>query len=263
MEKPKLYKKTKRGQPKPLNRKVCEEWAENHKRNPLTNRVIKVDGRTYRKLKRECESLRERTLEMIGRDFILEKSFGDGNCFFHSVLMLIFPEHLPPGFNVPDASPKSGHRLREFLEESCTMKDYVEMLGGMYAQERLKIEYPYTPGDEMLNVLQLANKQKTKLRRKMKAKIKEDYEHFKQEFANYNAYADEGMVEFTARKLRINIVIYNTKIPDRFVSARTIIKNRSSIFLYNWDEEHYDPLRGDNGERVWKWRDIGKDIENL
>ena len=263
MDKPRMYKKTKRGQPKPLNRKACKEWQDNHKRNPLTNRVLKVDGRTYRKLKRDCENLQERTLEMIGRDFILEKSFGDGNCFFHSVLMLIHPEHLPPGFNVSDASPESGHRLREFLEESFTMKDYVEMLGGAYAQERLGITYPYTPGDELLNVVQLANKQEPKIRRKMKAKIKKNYEQFKQEFAEYDTYADEGMVEFTARKLRINIIIYNTEIPDRFVSARTIIKNRSSIFLYNWGEDHFDPLRGDDGERVWKWRDIGRDIENL
>jgi hypothetical protein len=263
MEKPKMYKKTKRGQPKPLNRKVCKEWEENHKRNPLTNRVLKVDGRTYRKLKRTCDNLKERTLEMIGRDFILEKSEGDGNCFFHSVLMLVFPEHLPPGFDVPDASAESGHLLREFLEKTCTMKDYVEMLGGVYAQERLDIEYPYTPGDDLLNVVQLANKQAPELKRKMKAKIKKDYERFKRAFADYEKYADEGMVEFTARKLRINIVIYNTEIPDRFVSAREIFKNRSSIFLYNWDEHHFDPLRGDNGERVWKWRDIGRDIENL
>jgi hypothetical protein len=82
-------------------------------------------------------------------------------------------------------------------------------------------------------------------------------------FQDYNVFADEGMVEYTARKLRLNILIYNTAIPNRFVSARDIVKNRSSIFLYNWNLTHFDPLKGDNGERVWKWKDIGSDIEDV
>lgn len=263
MDKPKLYKKIKRGQPKTLNRKACREWHDNHGRNPLTNRIIKVEGKTYNRLKKDCGNLRERSLEMLGRDFIIEKSYGDGNCFFHSVLKLIYPEHLPPGLNLPDDSPESGHKLRRFIERMFTLKDYVEMLGGAYAQERLNINYPYQAGDELLNVIQLANKQTPELKERMKEKIQKNYERFKKKFANWSEKADEGMIEFTARKLRLNILIYNTAIPGRFVSARNIIKNRSSIFVYNWNQDHFDPLRGDDGERVWRWRDIGRDIENL
>jgi len=263
MEKPKLYKKIKKGLQRKLSIKACREWKDNHKRNPLTNRLIKVDGRTYNKLKKDCDELRDRSLEMIGRDFIIEEAYGDGNCFFHSVLKLAYPHHLPINIDLPDDSPKSGHMLREILADSFKLKDYVKMLGGAYAAAELNIEYPYQGGDEHLDVYQLAKKQEPELRRKMKRKIKKNFQQFKAKFANYNVFADEGMIEYTARKFRLNIIIYNTEIPDQFVSARKIVKNRSSIFIYNWNLWHFDCLVGDNGKRVWKWRDVGTDIENL
>ena len=68
MDKPKLYKKIKRGTRKKLNRKTCKEWHDNHLRNPLTNRVIKLDGPVYKKLKKNCEEMKERLLEIIGLD---------------------------------------------------------------------------------------------------------------------------------------------------------------------------------------------------
>lgn len=246
-----VHKESEKDRYKRLNEKLCVEWRDSQKnKSPLTNRRIQKGKRVYNKINKVCDKIFESEVNVNGFTLYKKESFGDGSCFFHSVIQLIDP--------LNNNNEELGLRLREDLAEKFTLKDYIDSMDKMFAKTRLTEVYPdLNINYPDLNILQIIRRIPDKeLRTDLRAAVNEQFEEYKEVFFDTREYADVPMFNYIARKLRLNIFFYQTNIPNRFVSGSTISQHRKSIFLYNIDNHHFEPLFGINGERKFSWASI-------
>lgn len=233
-----------------MDRKLCEKWSTSQKdRSPFTNRKIKRDGPTYKQLEKQC-----RKYKGVGKDDIVlgdqvlvkKNAIGDGNCFFHSLARLYLDDY--------QERRQEGIALRRLVAESLTLKKYVEIGNGIVAKldlvEASGINTTQHEFDTM-NALQIARNRRDPTLYRI---LKDNFSKFQRAFMTTHVYADEYMLEYTARYLKINIIVVGDN--GTITSPRKLVKRYKSVFVYNYFENHYEPLVGIDGETMFSWCDV-------
>ena len=98
---------------------------------------------------------------------------------------------------------------------------------------------------------------KEKVLREISEKL---YRRYKNEFRSTRVYADEFMLAYTSKFLKLNIVVVGSN--GTVTSGTGMVKSYPTIFLYNYMYNHYEPLIGMNGQKLFDWnqtRDILRD----
>jgi hypothetical protein len=233
-----------------MDGKLCEKWDTSHKdRSPITNRKIKHDGPTYKQLEKKCRKYKGVGVHdiVLGDQVLVKKSaIGDGNCFYHSLARLYLDDYR--------GTRHEGTSLRRLVAESLTLKKYVEIGNGLLAKldlvEASGINTTQHEFDSM-NALQISrNRRDPNLYRI----LKDNFSKFHRAFMTTHVYANEYMLEYTARYLRINIIVVGNN--GTITSPRRLVKRYTSVFVYNYFENHYEPLVGIDGETMFSWRDV-------
>lgn len=92
--------------------------------------------------------------------------------------------------------------------------------------------------------------------------VEEPYDEFKEMFSDPREWANESMIAYTAKALNINILIYHSE-RKRLIGAGPIIPNRPVVFIFNWDQGHFDPMFGENGQKIFEWNQVQDNIKDL
>ena len=182
-------------------------------------------------------------------EFVAEPIYGDGSCFFHSVIRLLDPNY---------AGKKSeGIKFRNIVADSLTFDDYLELSNGLLATLSLTDEYDLKidPQDDLLSVEEIIRRMPNY--EELHAQVVKNYKNFVKKFKTTGAYANEDMVDFVSKSQGINIVILSS-VSGRVTAARTISKRLPTIFLYNLNQYHYEPLVGRDGTTVFSWAEASK-----
>lgn len=223
-----------------MDRKLCDKWKSSSKdRSPITNRKIKLGGRTYNSIEKQCRNF------MLGNQILIKQhAIGDGSCFFHSLARLYLDDY--------EGKRAEGIALRRLIAESLTIKKYIEIGAGLLSKlEMIDRSGIITSEKEFnsLNALQIARNRHDP---KLYEILKYNFEKFKRDFLATSVYANEYMLEYTARYLRINIIVVGSN--GTITSPRKLVKRYPTIFMYNYFQTHYEPLIGIHGEKMFNWR---------
>jgi len=229
-----------------MDSELCEKWEKSPKNtNPLTGRRIKSDGKTAMSLDRKCKKyFNTGDIEFGDYIFVKKSAHGDGSCFFHSITRLY----------LDSKSRRKGLKLRTDIAESLTLKKYTELGNGLLAKMTMFAEHPIevTPYEfDNNNILQIIRTRRNYPQ--LKKDLYRQFEKYKAKFLNTHVYADEYMVDYTARYLRINIIVVGDN--GTVTSGRKLVKRYPSVFVYNYFDRHYEPLVGVDGDTMFGWRD--------
>ena len=252
----------KRGEIIVLSVGLCELWQKSNKlRNPTTNRPLKSTSKTIKKIEKQCKVILKSTvysdfktdprIKNIGKyQFIAERTYGEGSCFFHSVARLIDPKY--------QNKRSEGLELRNNIAQKLTFEDYLDLSNGMLAKITLITQYnldidPYA--FDTLSIEQIIRQRPDY--KTLQKQLQKNYKHFVAKFMNKNAYANEDMVDFTSKILGVNIVIMGSE-SGKLTSARPISKLLPTIFLYNLGQYHYEPLVRKDDKRMVSWSRASK-----
>lgn len=229
-----------------MNSDLCEQWNRSLKIiNPITGRRIRKDGKTANIIDRKCKKFSHAGDVVFGDYiFVKKKAYGDGSCFFHSIARLYLDRR----------SRSAGLELRTEIAKSLTLSKYIELGGGLLAKMKMFSQYPMdvTPYEfDNNNILQIIRTKRNYPQ--LKKELYNQFEKYKSKFLNTRIYADEYMVDYTARYLRINIVVVGDN--GTVTSGRKLVKRYPTVFVYNYVENHYEPLVDVDGNTMFGWTD--------
>jgi hypothetical protein len=185
-----------------------------------------------------------------GYKFVKGSAIGDGACMFHSIIQLL--KHKKP-------TRKEGIEFRRLIADSFTYEEYIHIGDGIKAITDLigmtGIDLTESQFGSM-NILKIIQEfpGKEKVLREISEKL---YRRYKNEFRSTHVNADEFMLAYTSKFLKLNIVVVGSN--GTVTSGTNMVKSYPTIFLYNYMYSHYDPLIGMNGQTLFDWnqtRDI-------
>ena len=249
----------KRGETIVFSKKLCKLWLRSNKlRNPLTNRPLKATSKLIIKIENECQTLisahKSGRRKIGGYKFVIEPIYGDGSCFFHSVTRLVDPNY--------KKTRKEGLILRNKIAKALTFEDYLELSNGLFAKISLVSQYNLQIDPIVFDTFPVLDIIKDMKNYKQLLKsLDKNYEKFLQKFTTSSTYADEYMLDFTAKTLGINIAVLGSE-SGILTSARKFSKSLPTIFLYNTDDVHYEPLVGRDGTTIFPWEKTKKIIKD-
>jgi hypothetical protein len=169
---------------------------------------------------------------------------------FHSIIQLL--KHKKP-------TRKEGIEFRRLIADSFTYEEYIHIGDGIKAITDLigmtGIDLTESQFGSM-NILKIIQEfpGKEKVLREISEKL---YRRYKNEFRSTHVNADEFMLAYTSKFLKLNIVVVGSN--GTVTSGTNMVKSYPTIFLYNYMYSHYDPLIGMNGQTLFDWnqtRDI-------
>ena len=172
---------------------------------------------------------------------------------FHSIIQLL-----------KDKKPtrNEGIEFRRIIADSFTYEEYIRIGNGIKAITDL-IDITGIDLTERqfrsMNILKIIQEfpDKEKVLREISEKL---YRRYKNEFRSTRVYADEFMLAYTSKFLKLNIVVVGSN--GTVTSGTGMVKSYPTIFLYNYMYNHYEPLIGMNGQKLFDWnqtRDILRD----
>jgi hypothetical protein len=225
----------------PLSKKAAKPSS------PLPLKKAKIPLKKKAKAKSHKEVKRD---HVIGDyEFVAEPIYGDGSCFFHSVIRLLDPNY--------SGKKSEGIKFRNIVADSLTFDDYLELSNGLFATLSLTDQYDLKidPRDDLLSVEEIIRRMPNY--EELHAQVVKNYKNFVKKFKTSRAYANEDMVDFVSKSQGVNIVILSS-VSGRVTAARRISKRLPTIFLYNLGQYHYEPLVGKDGKTIFSWADASK-----
>jgi len=184
---------------------------------------------------------------------ITRESVDDGNCFFDSVYRLLNKRY----------SYRNMLKLRKDISKKFTMKEYLLVNDGLLALETIS---DYLPHPENIHDTTSLKRQVRGLNKDDKEEVlitlEDNLEDLQSSLKEDGEWAEEWMISFTSKILKVNIVIYNDDA-QQFQMVRKINKRYPFILLYNYSETHFEPLVDTDNNKIFRYKDIKEGLINI
>ena len=143
--------------------------------------------------------------------------------------------------------------MRKRISDSFTYNEYRRLGDGLKAVLDLTsvvdINIPELLDYDVVNIIKMEPNESELLRISNTL-----FKRYKEHISRRRVYADEFMVAYTSKFLKINIVV----VADNGVvtSGTQLIDAYPTIFVYNISQVHYEPLFGINGQKIFSWDEV-------
>ena len=228
----------------------CKIWLARPTVDPITLDTIDPSSERYKELQELCGIP---NLIFTDATFVLGKAANDGNCFFDSISQLI----------VDDYSSTSAVELRTSLADNFTFIDYVEVNGGMNA---LELVADYLPSPELVtsgkDIIDQIEDLDDDDKETVMDLLMPEWEAQKEELGKDRVWAEDWMIGFASKQLRRNIFIFNDAA-NQFYLTIPFNPDWLNIFVYNFDQTHFVPLRTSKRKKSLKTAEIPNIIAGL
>jgi len=210
-----------------------------------------LDNKKTRKMyQRKCKS---KVIDFENLTLVTTESVDDGNCFFDSVYRLLNKRY----------SYRNMLKMRKEISKKFTIKEFLELYDGLFA---LEVISDYLPHPERVTNTSTLKSQIRGLSKDDKEEIlitlEDKLEELQSSLKEDGEWAEEWMISFVSKALKINIVVYNDDA-NQFQMVRKINKRYPFILLYNYSERHFEPLIDTHSNKTFKYRDIKEGLINI
>ncbi len=239
---------------KNLNYKLCKEFVNSRNINPITKKRIDTNiGLTkdksghykYALLWKACEDIFKNDVLVPSYTFKRVEAGGGGDCLYHSIAYVFgWGKH-------------QGLRLRSYLSDEFndSMDHFFELNNGMTAlvelnQKLILPENAYLSNirlpkfnDNKINVYKEIDKlnPNNELVTDVKIILEDIWREYVHSIETIGIWGEEWVIDFASKINEVNMFIYNSK-NHILTTAREIVPGWECMFIYNYDNNHFQPM---------------------